>query len=174
MDSQFLDPFPPFNDGGVTAEVGIGGGDVAEALVVAVVVIMVDESADLAFKVSGQIIVFQMNAVFQRLVPTLDLALGLRMIGGSTDMLHPVSISATRWCVSGGIGSAAVCSRDQKAVRRSPVTFELALEKVGVIQMQVTPDACLRFVISLNVAAISYLFGKGACVPSQPITPGLK
>ena len=57
LDSQFLDPFPPFNDGGVTIEVGIGGGDGAEALVVAVVVIMVDESADLAFKVSGLIIV---------------------------------------------------------------------------------------------------------------------
>ena len=90
LDSQFLDPFSPFNDGGVTAEVGIGGGDGAEALVVAVVVIVVDESADLAFKVSGQIIVFQKHAVFQRLMPTLDLALGLRMIGGSTDMLHPV------------------------------------------------------------------------------------
>ena len=59
LDSQFLDPFSPFNDGGVSAEVGIGGGDVAEALVVAVVVIMVDESADLAFEISGQVIVFQ-------------------------------------------------------------------------------------------------------------------
>jgi hypothetical protein len=49
--------------------------------VVAVVVIVIDESADLAFEVTGQVIVFQQDAVFQGLVPTLDLALGLGMIG---------------------------------------------------------------------------------------------
>ena len=47
LDSQFFDPFSPFNDDSVATEVGISGGDVAEALVVVVVVIMVDESADL-------------------------------------------------------------------------------------------------------------------------------
>ena len=112
LDSQFLDPFSPFNDGGVTAEVGIGGGDVAEALVVAVVVIMVDESADLAFKVSGQIIVFQKNAVFQRLMPTLDLALGLRMIGGSTDMLHTVVFEPFRE-ITGDVRRAIVAKQSR-------------------------------------------------------------
>ena len=82
LDGQFFDPIPPFDDGGIAAKVGIGGRDVAEALVVAVVVIVIDESADLAFKVSGQVIVFQQDAVFQGLVPTLDLALCLGMIGG--------------------------------------------------------------------------------------------
>ena len=38
LDSRFLDPVPPFDDSGVAAEVGIGGCDVAETLVVAVVV----------------------------------------------------------------------------------------------------------------------------------------
>ena len=51
---------------------------------------MIDESADLASEVAGQVIVFQQDAVFLDLVPTLDLALGLGMIGGSTDMLHRV------------------------------------------------------------------------------------
>ena len=68
MDGQFFDPFSPFDDGGVAAEVGIGGRDVAEALVVAVVVIVIEKSADLAFKVSGQKIIFQQDAVFQGLV----------------------------------------------------------------------------------------------------------
>ena len=77
LDGQFFDPVSPFDDGGVAAEVGVGGRDVAEALVVAVVVIVIDESTDLAFEVTGQVIVFQQDAVFQGLVPTLDLALGL-------------------------------------------------------------------------------------------------
>ena len=69
----------------MAAKGGIGGRDVAEALVVAVVVIVIDESADLAFEVTGQVMVFQQDAVFQGLVPTLDLALGLRVIGCAAD-----------------------------------------------------------------------------------------
>ena len=38
FDGQFFDPVPPFDDGGVAAEVGVGGRGVAEPLVVAVVV----------------------------------------------------------------------------------------------------------------------------------------
>ena len=53
LDGQFLDLLPPFDDCGVTPEVGIGGCNVADALVVAVVVVMVDEFADLVFKVAG-------------------------------------------------------------------------------------------------------------------------
>ena len=112
LDSQFFDPFSPFNDDSVANELGIGGGDVAEALVVAVVVIMVDESADLAFKVSGQIIVFQKHAVFQRLMPTLDLALGLRMIGGSTDMLHTVVFEPFRE-ITGDVRRAIVAKQSR-------------------------------------------------------------
>ena len=80
LDGQFFDPAPPFDDGGVAAEVGVGGRDVADTLVVAVVVIVIDESADLAFKVLRQIIVFQQDAVLQRLMPALDLALCLRVV----------------------------------------------------------------------------------------------
>ena len=80
LDGRFFDPIPPFDDGGVASEEGVGGRDVAEALVVAVVVIVIDESVDLAFKISGQVIFFQQDTVFQGVVPTLDLALGLRMI----------------------------------------------------------------------------------------------
>ena len=112
LDGQFFDPISPFDDGGIAAEVGVGGRDVAEALVVAVVVIMVDESADLAFKVSGQIIVFQKNAVFQRLMPTLDLALGLRMIGGSTDMLHTVVFEPFRE-ITGDVRRAIVAKQSR-------------------------------------------------------------
>ncbi len=49
------------------------------------VVVVDDEGLDLGFEVSGQVIVFQQDAVFQGLVPTLDLALGLRMVGSASD-----------------------------------------------------------------------------------------
>ena len=52
LDGQFLDLFSPFNDGCVTPEVGIGGRHIADAFVVAVVVIMIDEFADLIFKIT--------------------------------------------------------------------------------------------------------------------------
>jgi hypothetical protein len=58
LDGQFFDPVLPFDDGGAAAEVGVGGRDVAETLVVEAIVIVIDESANLAFEVSGQVIVF--------------------------------------------------------------------------------------------------------------------
>jgi len=55
---QFIDYVSPYDDSGVAVEVGIGGCEVAEALVVVVVVIVIDEGADLAFEISGQVINF--------------------------------------------------------------------------------------------------------------------
>ena len=80
LDGQFLYLFPPFDDGGVTSEVGVGWCDVANALVVAVVVVMIDKGADLVFEVARQIVVFQQYPVLQGLMPALDVALGLRVI----------------------------------------------------------------------------------------------
>ena len=58
-DCQFLDLFPFSDDGFVAPEVDIGGCDVVQALVVALVVVVIDEGPDLAFKIAGQIVVFQ-------------------------------------------------------------------------------------------------------------------
>ncbi len=53
LDGQFFDLFSPFDDGGVTPEVGVSRCNIADALVVAVVVVMIDEGADLVFKIAG-------------------------------------------------------------------------------------------------------------------------
>ena len=53
LDGQFLDLLPPFDDCGVTPEVGIGVCNVADALVVAVIVVVADEFADLVFEIAG-------------------------------------------------------------------------------------------------------------------------
>jgi hypothetical protein len=42
-------------------------------------VVMLDEGRDLAFEVAGQVVVLKQDAVFERLMPALDFALGLRV-----------------------------------------------------------------------------------------------
>jgi hypothetical protein len=58
FDSLSFDPFTLFDDGFRPAEVGIGGRDVVQALVIALMVVMLDERFDLLLKVAGQIVVF--------------------------------------------------------------------------------------------------------------------
>ena len=71
-DGQLLDLSPALDDGAMTPEVDVGRGEVAEALVVAPVVVPIDEGADLRFQVSGQVVVLQQDAVLQ---PAADMEL---------------------------------------------------------------------------------------------------
>ena len=52
------------------------------------VIVVLDEARDLGFEITGQIIVLEQNPVLERLVPALDLALGLRMEGSTADMAY--------------------------------------------------------------------------------------
>jgi len=90
LECLLFDPFSLLDDGCGPTEVGIGRCDVAEALVVGLVVVMLDERLDLAFQVAGQEVVFQQHAVLQSLMPALDLALGLGMEGRAAHMIHTV------------------------------------------------------------------------------------
>lgn len=92
FDGEFLDPFSPFYDGRGTAEVGVSRRDVADAFVIALVVVVLDEGPDLVFEVTGQVIVLQQNTVFQRLMPAFDLSLSLWMERRATDMIHALGI----------------------------------------------------------------------------------
>lgn len=85
-------PFALFDDGGCPAEVDIGGRDVVQALVVSLMVAMLDEGLDLLIEIAGQEVVFQEDTVLQGLVPSLDLALGLRMARGTAYMVHAVGL----------------------------------------------------------------------------------
>ena len=51
---------------------------------IAVVVVMLDKGRDGRLKLALQIVIFQQNAVLEGLVPALDLALCLGMIGSFT------------------------------------------------------------------------------------------
>jgi hypothetical protein len=74
LDGQLLDFFPFCEDGLAAAEVDIGRRQVAQALVVAVVVVVVDEGADGELELAWEKVVLEQDAVLQRLVPALDLA----------------------------------------------------------------------------------------------------
>ena len=90
FDGFSFDPFALFDYGFCPAEVDVGGRNVVQTLVVALIVVMFDERFDLGFKVSGQIVIFQQDAVFQGLVPAFDLPLCLGMEWRAAHMAHAV------------------------------------------------------------------------------------
>ena len=74
LDGLSFDPFAFQDDGVASAEVNIGWRQVADGLVVTLVVVVLDEGVDLGLEIARQVVVFEQNAVLQRLVPALDLA----------------------------------------------------------------------------------------------------
>ena len=95
-DCLALDPFAFEEDGLSASEVDVGGREIGWALVVSGVVVMSHEGGDLAFEIAGQVIVLEQDAVLERLMPALDLALGLRVIRGPADVFHFLLIQPLR------------------------------------------------------------------------------
>jgi len=56
--------------------------------VVALIIIVIDERFNLDFEIAGQEVMLQQNAFLQGLMPPLDLALGLRVIERTSNMIH--------------------------------------------------------------------------------------
>ena len=104
FDGLSLDPFSLSDDGFGPAEVGIGRRHVVQALMVALVVVVFDERFDLRFKVAGQEVVLQQDAVFQGLMPAFDLALGLRMEGCTAHMAHTLGFDCSPSAFNSQIG----------------------------------------------------------------------
>ena len=92
LDGLLFDPFPFQQDDLAVPKVDIGGREIIQALVITLVIVVLDEGADLGFEVTGQIIVLQQDPVLEGLVPALELALGLGTVGCATDMLHALII----------------------------------------------------------------------------------
>lgn len=59
---------------------------------VAAMIVMFDEGLDLAFEIARKEVVLQQDSVLERLMPTFDLSLGLRMKRSATDMAHAVGV----------------------------------------------------------------------------------
>ena len=86
-DCLAFDAFAFEDDALGASKIDVSRGEIAQALMIAGMVVMVDEGRDLAFEIAGEVIVLEQDAVLERLMPTLDFALGLRMVGRSADML---------------------------------------------------------------------------------------
>ena len=95
-DCLALDPFAFEEDGLSASEVDVGRGKVVEALVIAGMVVVRHEGGDLAFEIAGKVVVLKQDAVLERLMPALDLALSLRMIRGAADVFHLLAIQPLR------------------------------------------------------------------------------
>ena len=95
-DCLSFDPFP-FDQYGLTAaEIDVGWRQIADAFVIAQVIVVNDEGLDLGFEIARQVIVFEQDTVLERLMPALDLALGHRVIGRATDVLHVLPVEPFR------------------------------------------------------------------------------
>ena len=79
LDCETFDPFSLHEDFTAAPEVDVGGREIVQALVIATMVIVLDESANFCIQIAGKIIVIQQDAVLERLMPAFDLALRLRM-----------------------------------------------------------------------------------------------
>jgi len=88
-----FDPFLFQQDCCDSPEVDIGGCQVADGLVGTPDLVVIDEGLDLGLEITGHIIVLEQDVVVQRLVPALDLALGLGMEGSAQDVPGAASLS---------------------------------------------------------------------------------
>ena len=76
FDSLSFDSVSLFQDDLTPSEVDIGRGQIIDALVIAVVVVVIHEGFNAGLKISGGKVVIQQDAVLQGLVPSFNLALG--------------------------------------------------------------------------------------------------
>ena len=81
LDGECLGLLPFCQDGRAPSAADISRGEVAEALVIAVVVVRLDKGRDGRLEIALKIVVSRQNAVPEGLVPALDLALRLGVVG---------------------------------------------------------------------------------------------
>ena len=92
LDGLSFDPFSFHEDCLATPEVEVGRRQVADALVVTQVIVVGDEGVDLGLEMARLVVVLEQDAVLQRLVPALDLALGHGVIGSAANVMHVLAI----------------------------------------------------------------------------------
>ena len=59
-----------------------------DSVAMAAVIIVADEIVNLRFKIARRVVVLQQDAVLERLVPALDLALGHRVMRRASKLIH--------------------------------------------------------------------------------------
>lgn len=91
----------------LSAKIDIRRRQIVDALMIAAMILVLDESLDVGFDIPRQIIVFQQDLVFQRLMPALDFALGLGMARRAANVID-VALSQPFGKIFGHIARAIV------------------------------------------------------------------
>ena len=86
-DCVAFDAFAFAADALCASKIDVSRREIVQALVIAGIVVMLDEGRDLAFEIAGEVILLEQNAVLEKLMPALDFDPGLRMVGRSADIL---------------------------------------------------------------------------------------
>ena len=103
-DCVSFDPFSFQQDGLGASKVDVSRDEIAQALVIAEMVVVIDKCVDLGLEVAGQIIVLKQDAVLERLMPALDLVLRLPVAGRAVHVTH---IAFVRRTCAGATGDIA-------------------------------------------------------------------
>src|SRR3954469_7827754 len=120
-DGLAFDPFA-FEENGLAApDVDVGRGEIAKALMVAAMIVVLDEGRDLALEGAGQGVVLEQDAVLWRLMPAFDLALCLRMVGRTADVLHAFAVQPCSE-IDGDVGRTIV-RQQSRPVNDGTVTW---------------------------------------------------
>lgn len=91
LDGLGFDLLSAFEDGFVPAQADVGRCETAQALVIAMMVVVHDEGRHGLLERPGQVIILEQDAVLHGQVPALDLALCLRMSQSATDVIHALA-----------------------------------------------------------------------------------
>src|SRR6266481_6406108 len=100
LDGLSFDPFSFQQDGLAAPEVDVSRGEIGDGLVVSQVIVVGDEGGDLGVEIAGQIVVLQKDAVLERLMPALDLALCHGVIGVAFRCIPPRSPFSATWAAT--------------------------------------------------------------------------
>ncbi len=89
-DCLSFDGFAFDQDSFAASEVDVSRREIVEALVVSSMIVMLDESRDLGLETLLEEVVFEQDAVLERLVPAFDFALCLWVSGSTMDLVDIV------------------------------------------------------------------------------------
>ena len=107
LNSLAFDPSTLQLDGLTASEIDIGRREIAQDIVIAVLVVMLNEGLDMVFQIPGQIVALQKNAVLQRLMPAFNLALCHGVVGRAADMLE-VAVAEPGCQITGDVAGTIV------------------------------------------------------------------
>ena len=116
IDGAALDLLSDVQNALSASEVDVCRREVVEALVVAAMIVVVDEVGDGAFEIARQVVVLEQESTFQSEMPAFDLALGHGVIGLAAGVRHALVVEPFGQ-FAGDIGRAVVAEQARPLIK---------------------------------------------------------